>query len=103
MNLLSWNCRGIGSPRKVRDLCLLVKENNPNILFLMETKCKKTKLELIRVKLGYMSLFCGESGGGMHHPYDGEPWMVLAARSSDHKPICLRLGEGEEGGVHSIL
>ncbi|XP_059454900.1 uncharacterized protein LOC132185097 [Corylus avellana] len=67
MNLLSWNCRGIGSSRKVHDLCLLVKENHPNILFIMETKCKKPKLEFLRVKLGYTGLFVvdpvGCSGG----------------------------------------
>jgi exonuclease III len=67
MKTLSWNCRGIGSPRKVRDLRLLVKENNPDILFLIETKCKKTKLEYLRVKLGYVGLFVvdpvGRSGG----------------------------------------
>jgi exonuclease III len=67
MNILSWNCQGIGSPWKVRDLHLLVKENNPNILFLMETKCKKSRLEYLRVKLGYGGLFVvdsvGRSGG----------------------------------------
>lgn len=34
-----------------------MKENNPIILFLMETKCKKTKLEFLRVKLGYVGVF----------------------------------------------
>jgi ABC-type Zn uptake system ZnuABC Zn-binding protein ZnuA len=55
--LLSWNCRGVGSPRTVRDLFLLVKENNPSILFLMETNCKKNWLESLRVKLGFAGLF----------------------------------------------
>jgi exonuclease III len=44
-----------------------VKENNPNILFLMETKCKQSRLEYLRVKLGYGGLFVvdsvGRSGG----------------------------------------
>jgi exonuclease III len=67
MNLLSWNCRRVGSPRRVRDLYQLVKENHPNILFLLETKCQKNKLELLRVKMGYGGLFVvdpvGRSGG----------------------------------------
>jgi exonuclease III len=45
----------------------MVKENHPNILFLMETKCRKAKLELLRVKMGYEGLFVvdpvGRSGG----------------------------------------
>jgi exonuclease III len=63
MSLLSWNCQGIGSPRAVRDICLIVKENKPNILFLMETKCRKEKLEVIRVKLGFAGLFVVDSVG----------------------------------------
>jgi hypothetical protein len=58
---------GIGSPRTVRDLCQLVKANNPSILFLMETKCSKIKLEGLRVKLGFACVFVvepvGRSGG----------------------------------------
>lgn len=38
MSILSWNCRGLGNPRSVRDLHLLVKEKRPNLLFLMEQK-----------------------------------------------------------------
>jgi exonuclease III len=56
MILLSWNCRGVGSPRTVRNLCLLVKENNLDILFLIEIKCNKVKLEFLRVRLGYVGL-----------------------------------------------
>lgn len=45
----------------------MVKENNPNILFLIETKCNKNKLENLRVKLRYGGLFIvdsvGRSGG----------------------------------------
>jgi hypothetical protein len=41
MNLLSWNCRGLGNPQAVRDLCQLTKEKKLTILFLMETKCHR--------------------------------------------------------------
>jgi exonuclease III len=67
MILLSWNCRGLGNPRAIRDLCLLVKEKRPDILFLMETKCFQTKMERIRIKLGMPGMFLvdpvGKSGG----------------------------------------
>jgi exonuclease III len=45
----------------------MVKEKKPDILFLMETKCRKERIEGIRVKLGFRSLFVvelvGLSGG----------------------------------------
>jgi exonuclease III len=67
MNLISWNCQGLGNPWTVQDLCLMVKEKRPNILFLMETKCSRSKIEGIRVKLGYNGMFVvepvGRSGG----------------------------------------
>jgi hypothetical protein len=45
----------------------MVKEKRPNIIFLMETKCRKSKMEGIIVKLGFEGLFVvelvGQSGG----------------------------------------
>jgi exonuclease III len=67
MTLISWNCRGLGSPRAVRDLCQLAKENKARILFLMETKCSKARVEMVRIKLGFTGAFTvdpvGRSGG----------------------------------------
>ena len=43
------------------------KGEKPDILFLMETKCRKEKLESIRVRLGFFGMFVvepvGRSGG----------------------------------------
>jgi exonuclease III len=67
MILLSWNCRGLGNPRAIRDLCRLVRDKRPTFLFLMETKSSKSKMEFLRVKLGFDGLFVvdpvGRSGG----------------------------------------
>jgi exonuclease III/ribonuclease HI len=67
MKLLSWNCQGLGNPWTVQDLCHMVKEKKPDILFLMETKCRKEKLESIRVRMGFIGMFVvepvGRSGG----------------------------------------
>ena len=67
MNLLSWNCRGLGNPTVVRDLCQLTKEKKPTILFLMETKCRRHKMEYLWVKMGFDCMFVvdpiGRSGG----------------------------------------
>ena len=67
MNLLSWNCRGLRNPKVVRDLCQLTKEKKPTILFLMETKYRRQKMEYIQVKMGFECMFVvdpiGRSGG----------------------------------------
>jgi exonuclease III len=70
MNILSWNCRGLGNPWTIRDLCQLTKEKNPNLVFLMETKLRRKKMELIRCKLvlktflWWIVLAKGGGGGG---------------------------------------
>jgi endonuclease/exonuclease/phosphatase family metal-dependent hydrolase len=67
MNLISWNCRGLGNHGAVRDLCQMEKEKRPTLLFLMETKSRHYKFEHISVKLGFDGLFVvdpvGQSGG----------------------------------------
>ena len=57
MKILSWNYRGLGNPRTVRELRRLVKEKKSEVVFLMETKLNNKKLEPIRVKLGFSNVF----------------------------------------------
>jgi len=67
MSLLSWNCRGLGQPRKVRDLHHMVKERRPTFVFLMETISSKQQMEGICKKIGFDRIFVidpiGRSGG----------------------------------------
>lgn len=67
MNLLSWNCRGLGQPRTVRALNDLVKSHRPDFLFLSETISYSNKVEELRIKLGFVQCFSvdrvGRSGG----------------------------------------
>lgn len=57
MNLLCWNCRGLGNHRTVWELCHLVKEKKPRILFLMETKIRQSRMQTLRSKLGLEGMF----------------------------------------------
>lgn len=50
MKLISWNIRGLDSPRKGRLLKNMLMQEKPNILFLQETKCSMTILEKIVAK-----------------------------------------------------
>ena len=68
MSILSWNCQGLRNPRAVRDLCYLVRTKKPIMVFLMETKSRKNKMERIRSKLGFPNMLvvdCVGKGGGL--------------------------------------
>jgi exonuclease III len=67
MSILSWNCRGLGNLQTIRDLCRMVKEKKPNLVFLMEIKLRAVRMESIKAKLGFDCVFTvdcvGRSGG----------------------------------------
>ncbi|KAG6624127.1 hypothetical protein CIPAW_16G004600 [Carya illinoinensis] len=63
MKILSWNCRGLGNPRTIQDLYLLVKDKKPKIVFLMETKQLTKKFDAIKRKLGFIGCFVVDARG----------------------------------------
>ena len=67
MNILSWNCQGLGNPKAVRALHNMVKMKGPKVLFLLETKLDSGRMEGVIIKLGYDNVFSvpsmGRSGG----------------------------------------
>ncbi|KAG6721378.1 hypothetical protein I3842_03G109300 [Carya illinoinensis] len=68
MNLLNWNCREFRNSRKVCELHLLVKKKFPKVVFLLETKCRRNKVEFIHNKLNFEHSFvvdCIGRGGGI--------------------------------------
>lgn len=50
MKLISWNIRGLNTPRKDRLLKNMIMQEKPQIPFLQETKCNSIFLEKIAVK-----------------------------------------------------
>uniref|UniRef100_A0A2N9FI47 CCHC-type domain-containing protein n=1 Tax=Fagus sylvatica TaxID=28930 RepID=A0A2N9FI47_FAGSY len=68
MKTFSLNCRGVGSLETVRELHMLVKKEDPNIVFLMETHLEVRCLEFVRVRLGMCGCFGVDRhgfGGGL--------------------------------------
>ena len=67
MRAISWNYQGLGNPRSVRALHDLVRCWNPKIVFLMETKSKKNRMERIKNRFGFSNGLImpsvGRSGG----------------------------------------
>lgn len=48
MNILSWNCQGLGNPLTVRALQNWCWRDRPNIVFIMETMISNKDLEKVR-------------------------------------------------------
>ena len=68
MRILSWNCQGLGNTPTVRHLQGIPGQFPPEILFLSETKNKRSYLESLVEVLGYHNLQTVEPigiGGGL--------------------------------------
>ena len=51
MSLLAWTCRGLGLASVVRSLTDVVKESDPILVFLSETKAKQSRTKGLQRKL----------------------------------------------------
>lgn len=63
MKLLSWNCRGLGSPRAVRLLGDLFKSHHPDFVFLSETLVEKKVIKEVVDKFGFFDFFAVDRVG----------------------------------------
>ncbi|TYH01231.1 hypothetical protein ES288_A09G041400v1 [Gossypium darwinii] len=67
MKFMCWNCRGMGNPRKIRELKQLLGANNPDIIFLSETKMNGNDFHSVqnkcRLQNGLTVNSEGRSGG----------------------------------------
>lgn len=58
MTTISWNCRDLVAATTSRELHDLVKGHKPAILFLMEARAQKERLECVRRKFKFQNVFC---------------------------------------------
>ena len=63
MRIFSWNCRGAGKAPIVRAIKALSKESCPDVLFLAESKSSFSKMEYIRLKIGFEKCFVKRQRG----------------------------------------
>lgn len=67
MKVLSWNCRGLGSPLAVHKLKGICKSHSFEIGFFYEAKYQSLMVEKILKGCGFSIVFCvdpqGQSGG----------------------------------------
>ncbi|XP_062089465.1 uncharacterized protein LOC133795999 [Humulus lupulus] len=73
MAIASWNAKGLNGEEAMRQLRFLIKNNRPEVIFLMETKLTKDKVATMCKQLSYDNGFevprIGLGGGGFYgHP-----------------------------------
>ena len=97
MNLLSWNCRGLGTLRAVREVANMVREFNPQVIFLMETKKKRQEMEWLRSRWRFDKVFTVDGvgrGGGLALLWLDEARVEITSYSRYH--IEAIVGSGNE-------
>lgn len=73
MNLIAWNCRGLGNSGTVRELCGLATLYRPKLLFLCETRIKASRVRNLVWRLGLRHCLAKDSlglSGGIAHFWD---------------------------------
>ena len=81
MSIFIWNCRGLGSSLAVRNLTNVVKEKDPLLVFLFETKVGVGRIKGIQNKLNFTQ--------GMVVPSDGRSGG-LALIWKEGTEVCLK-------------
>ncbi|KAL0003323.1 hypothetical protein SO802_017104 [Lithocarpus litseifolius] len=66
MNLICWNCRGLGNRQTVRELGELVRAQDPSVVFLAETWLEDARLGPIRDSLLFGHYHVVESSSQNH-------------------------------------
>lgn len=67
MNFISYNYRGFGNPCIACSLNHMAKKYKPFMLFLIKTKLPRSRIQQIKMKIGYQNLLTIDSvgvGGG---------------------------------------
>jgi hypothetical protein len=97
MKLLSLNCRGLGNPETVQELHDLVKQEAPQVVFLMETQLEVGSMEWIRVKLGFAGSLAVNRvrfGGGLALMWDMAISVSVQSYSNWHIDAKMKSEEG---------
>ncbi|CAM8954132.1 unnamed protein product [Rhodiola kirilowii] len=63
MTSICWNCRGLGGAATVRALTNMVRENNPLVVGLVETKAWRYRADRVKMEVGFQNSFVVESRG----------------------------------------
>ena len=109
MKIVSWNIRGCNHPRKIKTLSRKIEHENPEILFLQETKCSYETLMKVGQQIwkgsSVMETYAeGIGGEGDFHPMkaegDGSLGMESQSLLLDDRIQDFRIWDHWDGGQH---
>ncbi|XP_042942824.1 uncharacterized protein LOC122277007 [Carya illinoinensis] len=106
MKILSWNCRGLGNPQTVQDLCNIAEKNKFNLVFIMETKLRSKRFEGLKRRLHCEGCFIVDSvgkGGGMIPLWDANVGIEVVNFSQRHINTWVKDGEVEKKWLITCL
>ncbi|KAI5396938.1 hypothetical protein KIW84_062953 [Lathyrus oleraceus] len=96
MKTLSWNCRGLRSPRAVRARVRLMCMENPRLVFLMETKLKSEEVLRIKKKLNFrfdLIIDCKGVYGFPKEPNKRKTWQLVQSIYEEYGENVLFFGD----------
>lgn len=102
MKFLSWNCQGLGSPLTIQSLRVLVTQEKPSLVFLMETKNKEQKVLKLRRKLKFQNSYLVNPigiGGGMALFWNDQLEISVEAATDHFIHVLCHLGIPSDWGA----
>ena len=99
MKLLSWNCQGLGNPWTGCSLRKIVREQAPNVCFLMETQLDKKGFENLYSEFPYQNKIIVkklDSGGGLALLWKDDIRMDLINFNNNHVLTKVKEEDGSE-------
>ncbi|KAA3462544.1 LINE-1 reverse transcriptase isogeny [Gossypium australe] len=98
MKILCWNCRGVGNPATVRELKQLLVANDPDIVFLCETKCHSNCFPRIRYRCrmdGCMAVNAEGKSSGLALMWRERVKVTIQNYSKYHIDSLVNIEDGE--------
>ncbi|KAA3476158.1 expansin-A1-like [Gossypium australe] len=93
MKHICWNVRGLGSPRAVRRLRHIIKQHNPYMVFLIETKLDQKRMDRARKSCGFINgidIEAERSRDGLCLAWKGGIEVTLKSFSKWHIDVLVK-------------
>ena len=92
MSIFCLNCQGLGNPRSVNNLRLVLRRYSPTLVFLSETKQPVAGMEVIKWKLGNYDgvlVDCRGQSGDVALLWEKSSQISLLSCSSHHIDVMV--------------
>ncbi|GMJ01722.1 hypothetical protein HRI_003841400 [Hibiscus trionum] len=100
MKILCWNVQGLGMPRTVRRLQHMLRDINPSVVFLSETKLRSAQMAQVRRRCGFINVIDVDAvgrSGGLSLGWKNNCGVSLCSYSQRH--IDVIINEDSDGNI----